>query len=423
MSHTDHRGCDISGATPAALQAYERSLATWLSWRRGADVQIEQALRDAPDFAMAHVLRAYMQVCSRDRERVRSARPILQRAAQLPANGREAAHLAVIAAALDDDFAQVRDRLAGLLQQHPRDVLALHVAHALDYASGDAARMNERVAALLPAWSDDLPGYHAMLSMQAFGLVENGEVERAEQTARAALASNPFDARAHHVMAHVFETSGRAEAGLRWMNDHADQWANGTVVSTHGWWHVALFHLALGQTDRALGLYDLCVRSGHSHEIADLIDAASLLWRIELLGGDAGARWFELAQAWAPRIADAYSTFNDLHAMLAFVGARDWELARRLETTLAASRREPTRHGRMTRELGLRACRGLIAFGRGNHALAIALLARLPARCHRLGGSHAQRDVLHLTMLQAVERIRRPMRGRRSAPTLAALAS
>jgi len=65
----------------------------------------------------------------------------------------------------------------------------------------------------------------------------------------------------------------------------------------------------------------------------------------------------------------------------------------------------------------------LIAFGRGNHALAIALLARLPARCHRLGGSHAQRDVLHLTMLQAVERIRRPMRGRRSAPMLAALAS
>ncbi len=423
MSHVDDRGCDISGATPAALQAYERSLAAWLSWRSGADAQIELALRAAPDFVMAHVLQAYQQVCSRDREQVRRAQPVLQRAAQLPANDRETAHLAVIAAALDDDIACVRDRLAALLQQHPRDVLALHVAHALDYASGHAARMSDRVAALLPAWSDDLPGYHAMLSMHAFGLVENGEIERAEQTARAALALNPFDARAHHAMAHIFETSGRADAGLRWMNDHIDHWASGTVVSTHGWWHVALFHLALGQIDRALALYDLRVRSGHSREIADLIDAASLLWRIELHGGDAGTRWFELAQAWAPRIADAYSSFNDLHAMLAFVGARDWELAQRLETTLAAGRHQPTRHGQMTRELGLRACRGLIAFGRGNHALAIALLARLPTRVHRLGGSYAQRDVVHLTMLQAVERIRRPMRGRRSAPTLVALES
>jgi hypothetical protein len=27
---------------------------------------------------------------------------------------------------------------------------------------------------------------------------------------------------------------------------------------------------------------------------------------------------------------------------------------------------------------------------------------------HRLGGSHAQHDVLHLTLLHAIERIRRP---------------
>jgi hypothetical protein len=35
---------------------------------------------------------------------------------------------------------------------------------------------------------------------------------------------------------------------------------------------------------------------------------------------------------------------------------------------------------------------------------------------HRLGGSHAQRDVLHLTLLQAIERIRRPARRLRGAP-------
>jgi hypothetical protein len=57
-----------------------------------------------------------------------------------------------------------------------------------------------------------------------------------------------------------------------------------------------------------------------------------------------------------------------------------------------------------------------MAFGRGDYNLAITLLASLPGLAHRLGGSHAQRDVLHLTLQQAVERIRRPARRTRTAP-------
>ena len=49
-----------------------------------------------------------------------------------------------------------------------------------------------------------------------------------------------------------------------------------------------------------------------------------------------------------------------------------------------------------------------IALGRGNYARCIELLSTLPPRAHRIGGSHAQRDVLYLTLLSAVERLRRP---------------
>jgi hypothetical protein len=98
--------------------------------------------------------------------------------------------------------------------------------------------------------------------------------------------------------------------------------------------------------------------------------------------------------------------------MLAFVGAGDWERAQRFERVLAGCQSQPTRHGEMTRQLGLPACRALIAFGRGDNTLALTLLVSLPALAHRLGGSHAQRDVLNLTMLEAIERLRRPARGR-----------
>ena len=409
MSGIDARGCSISGATPAALAAYERAIAAFQSWRSGAEVHLEVALQEAPSFVMAHVLQAWLLLCSRDPRRARSARPVLARAAGLPANERERGHLAAIAAALADDYERAKALLGVVLRLQPRDALALQVAHAFDYVTGDAARMGDRVAAVLPAWASDLPGYYAVLAMHAFSLEECGEYERAEQAARAALASNPNDARAHHVMAHVFEMTERADAGVRWMNEHNARWAAESVVATHCWWHLALFHLAHGEEGRALALYDQRVRAGHSGEVADLIDAAALLWRIHLCGGDTGTRWAELATAWAAHIDDGFCSFIDLHAMLAFVGARDWDSARRLELALHRSQSLPTRHGETTRQLGLPACRALIAFGRGNDTLAITLLASLPALAHRLGGSHAQRDVLHLTVLRAVERIRRPV--------------
>lgn len=406
----DARGYGVSGATPTALEAYERALATFQSWRSGTHAQLSPALREAPGFVMAHVLQAYLLLSSRDPEHVRLARPVLARAAELPANERERLHLAAISAALADHYERAKTRWSELLSRYPRDALALQVAHAFDYITGDLARMGDRVAAVLPAWSSGLPGYHAVLAMHAFSLEECGEYGRAEEAARAALALNALDARAHHVMAHVFEMSERPAAGMRWMNKNFTSWGIDTVVSTHCWWHLALFHLAQGQLDRAVALYDERVRARHSIEIADMIDASALLWRVHLFGGNTGTRWGELADAWAPKIDDGFCSFNDLHAMLSFVGARDWDRARRLELAVERGTSLPTRYGETARLLGLPACRALIAFGRGNDNLAIGLLKSLPAHAHRLGGSHAQRDVLNLTLQHASERIRRATR-------------
>ena len=401
-------GFVLSGATPAAAKAYEQALAAFRRWRTGADTQVEAALREAPHFVMAHVLQAWLLVCSRDPRRVRSAREIVARIDGLPATGRERGHVAALTAVMADDLERARAWLGEILRSHPRDALALQVAHVFDYYIGDTASLAARAAAVLPAWSPDLPGYHAVLSMHAFGLVENGDYDRAEDVARAALALDPLDARAHHAMAHVFEMSERPHDGVAWLYRHLSAWSVDTVVATHCWWHLALFHLAQGQQPQALAVYDERVRGRRSGAVADLIDAAALLWRIELARGDGGSRWIELADAWAPHVDDAYCSFIDIHAMLAFVGARDGRNARRLERSLAIAQSRSTRHGATTGLLGLPACRALMAYGRGDDALAIRLLASVPPHAHRLGGSHAQRDVLHLTLQRAVERMRRP---------------
>src|SRR5437868_2361661 len=111
MSRVDNRGCRITGATASALVAYERALAAFQSWRGGVDAQLALALRESPDFVMAHALQAYLLIGSRDPRRVQSARPVHARAAGLPANRRERLHLAAIAAVLDDDYEGAKERL------------------------------------------------------------------------------------------------------------------------------------------------------------------------------------------------------------------------------------------------------------------------------------------------------------------------
>ena len=404
MSRVDARGCPHSGATTTAAASYERALAAFQSWRVGAEVELAPALREAPGFVMAHVLKGYLRVSSRDPRRVRSAQPMLARASALAMNARERLHVRALGAVLADDYQGAKARLGKLLQREPRDVLALQMAQWFDYLTGDVALMRDRVAAVLPAWSPDLPGYGAVLAMHAFGLEEAGEYERAEESARAALALDPYNARAHHTMAHVFEMTGRAEAGVRWLQENAAGWVGSTAVR-HCFWHLALFQLARGEVDEALALYDERIAPGRDADVADLIDASALLWRLHLRGVDPGERWRPVADAWAPHSDDAFCSFNDLHAMLAFVGAGERERAGHLEQFLVASRARRTRHGATTRRLGLPACRAIIAFGAGDDALAIRLLARLPLRSLRLGGSHAQRDVLPLTGLRAMARL------------------
>jgi hypothetical protein len=343
MTLKDYRDLEITGATSSARDAFERALDAHLSWRSGADLHLAHAVQAAPTFTMAHVLSAYSDLCSRDPARVRQARAAYLTASRLPATPRERMHVAAMGAVLADDFESFKTILQSLLGQYPRDVLALQIGHALDYLTGDVEGMATRISAVLPAWSKDAPSYHAVLAMHAFSLVESAQYDRAAERGLRALELDPWDARAHHALTHVYEMTGEPAVGIRWMDSRRVYWAADTVAATHLWWHWGLFHLALGETRAARAIYDEHVRDGRSAQLADMIDAAALLWRIELLGGGTGERWTELGVAWEAHIDDGYCTFNDMHAMLALVAAGRWTSAGRLEAALHRTQSRSTR--------------------------------------------------------------------------------
>jgi len=90
--------------------------------------------------------------------------------------------------------------------------------------------------------------------------------------------------------------------------------------------------------------------------------------------------------------------------MMAFVGAgRETETTALLEAQSAALR-GPGDNAGFVRDAGLPACEAIRAFGDGDYARAARLLGDARDRLHRFGGSHAQRDVLDLTLIAAAGR-------------------
>jgi hypothetical protein len=200
------------------------------------------------------------------------------------------------------------------------------------------------------------------------------------------------------------EMQGRIDEGMAWLQSRAPDWAPDNGLAYHNWWHLALFHMERGDDARAIELYDTAIRRQDSAVVLEMIDASALLWRLHLRGAAPGERWNRIADAWEPRIDDAYYAFNDAHAMMAFVGAGRRDSAARLLDVLQRRTAAGGTNGRMTWEVGLPLCRALHAFGEADYDGAVELLQPLRLVASRFGGSHAQRDVIHLTLVEAALR-------------------
>jgi hypothetical protein len=237
--------------------------------------------------------------------------------------------------------------------------------------------------------------------MYAFGLEENGEFSQAELFARAALHHNPHDIWASHALAHVFEMEGRTSEGIRFLVESLPNWSS-SFFAVHTWWHQALYHLELAEYDAALSLYDGPIRSPLSREWVDLIDAASLLWRLSLFGIDARERSATLAADLAQVIDTPTYIFNDWHAVMAFGLADHRDLDEHL---LTGNRRHAVGTNRaVAARAGLSLLEGFSSFAAGRFNRAIDLLTEVRSRAHLVGGSNAQRDIIDLTLIAAAAR-------------------
>jgi len=397
----DAAGHPVSGATSESVLAFEQAQQELRCYIDDPVATVDRALTASPSMVMAHALRAYLHLLGTEPEGLPVARASLDAATGLPANDRERYHLEAVRQIADGRWRDAARILEDLSAEYPRDALALQAGHVVDFYIGDSRMLRDRIARALPHWDASLPGYHAVIGMHAFGLEETGDYAQAERQGRLSVELEPRDSWGQHAVAHVLEMTNRPRDGIAWMRGNVDGWSKDSFFAVHNWWHLALYHLEFGQIDEVLRLFDGPIYGKRSSVILDMIDAAAMLWRLHLRGIDLGDRWEALADNWTPHIGAGNYAFNDMHAAMAFVGSRrPQSLQALLETQRAAMARSDD-NAYFTREIGHGATRAIQAFGEGDYAEAERLLRPIRNIAHRFGGSHAQRDLFDLTLIEA----------------------
>jgi hypothetical protein len=357
---------------------------------------------------MTGALLAYLHLTSSDEPDVAVAAGALEGMAATPMNEREQAHHEAIAAWVAGDWHGASRTLDQLLVRWPTDVLAVQVGHLLDFYLGDAANLRDRPGRSLLALDPEHPNTAVVRGMQAFGLEESGSYSEAEAAGHAALAVNPDDVWAIHAVVHAHEMRGQVADGIRFLREREGDWASGNLFTVHNWWHLALFHLEGGDIDDVFGIYDAEVNHAESQGVPlEMVDASAMLWRLHLDGISDGGRFATIADAWATRTdGRPWYVFNDLHAVMALVGAGRIADAESVVERLAGYVHcgGSGTNVAMTSEIGLPASRAIIRFGQERYADVIDELLPIRRVFQRFGGSHAQRDVLQRTLLEAALR-------------------
>ncbi|XP_041361213.1 tetratricopeptide repeat protein 38-like [Gigantopelta aegis] len=421
--HCQWRGCEdwknfgvpLSTTSNEASKAFDATLTQFVGLYNdvntgGIKKSMTNMIQADPNFVMGHVLKNGLSVLgvSRTTRLDQCFANDLDRMVGLSKSPsvteREKNHVKAVklwADGFSDAACQVWE---DILVDCPLDILALKFSYDSYIYLGYSNRLRDGPGRVLPFWKPTMPLYGYVIGLHAFGLEETNLLDRAEKAAKKALEINPRDAWATHSMCHVLETTGRQDDGIAFLTDTAKDWTTCGMLACHNYWHWSLYYIEKADYQNALNIYDneVKIRSTNSGTLFGLIDSCSLLFRLEMEGVDVGDRWNKVFERCRPHIDDHILAFNDLHLLMGCLGAKQKDItAKMMESIEQFVREGKGTNQEVTRVVGQKLCESFVAYSDGDFAKAVDLLHPIRYNVIRIGGSHAQRDVFNLFLIQA----------------------
>ncbi len=387
----------LSSSNSSAVHAYDRAIDHQLHAWPGGLAALDEAVAIDPTFALAHAARALVLASQGRGAEARQAIAFARDHCTV-AHERERSHVALLAHLIEGRAPQALAAVIEHAERWPTDALAMSTvlgAFGLFAFSGradhDAARLAfvQRIAPHYPAdnaW---------MLAHLSWCHTEAGRPDVGLALIERSLAKRRANGNAAHVMMHARFERGETDAALAFIDDWLLQYPDTAMLFGHLHWHAALCEIEVGRTDaavqRLVGRIEPHLQ--HALPLVGMTDTASLLWRLRSVGCTE-LSWAN-AQAYAvARFPQGANVFGELHLAMLAAARRDADAliasATRLQKLADA--------GHEGAVVALSWTQGLTALVGSDGDAAQEHLRACLAGASRLGGSHAQRAVVGVTL-------------------------
>lgn len=406
MPLEDRSGLPLSTSSHEAASSYRDGVDFMLAGWTGTAEALQRAIATDPDFALAHIARARVHAFYQQGDLARAKAATARELVARRGTERERSHVETLALAIEGRLPEAIAAMREHVETWPRDALVLSLplgAFGLFAFSGmadhDRARheLCERVA---QHYGEDW----WFLTMYGWAMTENGDVARGRGVTERGFDLRRANAHAAHAVLHAMFEDGSIDEADRLVDDWIPSYDRAGILHGHIRWHQALGALEHGDAARALSIYADVLQPSvtQAPPLNVVTDSASLLWRLSAYGHAVPAALWREADATAQKLFPKSGLpFADVHMALFAAATQNREaLAARLaviEQRLADGKLPA---GPVVPAI----CRALLTFADEDYAACAQTLAPVLTEVVRIGGSHAQRELIEDTYIVALMR-------------------
>jgi hypothetical protein len=406
MPEHDRYGLPVSTASTEAAAAYREGVDLLLAGWPGAAEALEGAIAADADFALAHIARARLHSFYQQGEAARKAAAKARELVARRGTEREKNHVETLALAVEGQLAGALSSTLKHLESWPRDAMVMALplgAFGLFAFSGMAGHERAR---------QELCERHArhygedwwFLTFLGWALTENGQVAKGRGITERAFGLRRANAHGAHAVLHAMFEDGSVDEADALVEEWIPSYDRSGILHGHIRWHQALGALERDDADSALAIYAsvLAPAVTQAPPLNVVTDEAGLLWRLRIHGHAVPENlWREAAAFARASFPKSSIPFADVHMAL-FAAATGDRAA--LEARLAVIEQRIA-DGRLAAGPVVPAiCRAMNAFAGEDYGLCVRELDGVLDDVARIGGSHAQREIVEDTFIAALMR-------------------
>lgn len=403
MARLDRCGLPLSTGSDLAAAHYREGVDLMLSAWTGSAQALDRAIAADPDFALAHAARARAHTVAAEPAKARAAIEVAEALVKHSGTERERSHVEALALATRGDAKGALERVLAHLETWPRDafILSMPLGAFGMFAFSGMADHTQAGVDLCERMARHYDEDWWFLTFLGWAHTENANVSHGRRLTEQGFALRPNNAHAVHALAHALFEQGDGREADALISAWLPGYDRAGLLHGHISWHQAVVALEAGDTERAIELYTGGVRPtvSASMPINIISDCASFLWRVDAYGQTAPRPlWTELADYAGTVFPNGGFAFVDVHmAMIAAANGDTAGLEKRVETVSQRLASGSFPAGPVVPAI----CRALPAFAQGDYSRCVALLEPVAGDVVRIGGSHAQREVIEDTLIQA----------------------